>query len=181
MIYFTSDFHIAHDRDFIYAARGYKSVDEMNIDIINKLCSIYEDGDELWILGDIALGSIEDAEKYLSMIPFSVHFLRGNHDTDKRIELYESLSWVNEGYATIIKDGKWRFYLSHYPTMVANYDDGKKHLPLMNLYGHTHQTNNFYNDNPYIYHVGVDSHNCMPVSIDQVKTDIRAKVSEGRI
>ena len=30
MIYFTSDLHFNHDRDFVYVPRGFQSVDEMN-------------------------------------------------------------------------------------------------------------------------------------------------------
>ena len=29
-IWFTSDLHFCHDRDFIYGPRGFKSVQEMN-------------------------------------------------------------------------------------------------------------------------------------------------------
>ena len=34
MIYFISDTHFNHDRDFIWGNRGYNSVNEMNEDII---------------------------------------------------------------------------------------------------------------------------------------------------
>ena len=34
MIFFTSDLHINHDRDFIWGARGYEDVIEHNEDII---------------------------------------------------------------------------------------------------------------------------------------------------
>ena len=178
MIWFTSDFHIGHDKDFIVQKRGFDTVDEMNVTIINNLFKCLDEGDDLYILGDIAMGTIEAAAPYLKMIPWQTHFLIGNHDSLKRINLYESLGWINEGYATMIQDGKWNFYLSHYPTLVANYDDGKKHLPVINLYGHTHQNSNFFNDNPYMYHVGVDSHNCMPINIDQIKMHIRKKVEK---
>ena len=49
---------------------------------------------------------------------------------------------------------------------------------MINLYGHTHQTDNFYKDNPFMYHVGLDSHNCNPVSAEEVSEDIHNKVQE---
>ena len=76
------------------------------------------------------------------------------------------------GLAAIYKySKKYRFYLSHYPTYTANYDDDKSH-PLINLYGHTHQKEKFFNNNPYMYNVALDAHNCTPISIDDIIKDI---------
>ena len=177
MIYFTSDWHFNHDKDFIWKKRGYNSVEEMNDDLINKICSTLDEGDELWVLGDLVMGDIDKAAAVLSRIPYSVHFLVGNHDTLRRINLYDSLGWVNHGRAIQVTDGSWDFYLSHYPTVTMNYDDVKKHHPLINLHGHTHYQNKFYNDNPYMYNVGVDSQNGYPVSIDKIKADIKEKMN----
>jgi calcineurin-like phosphoesterase family protein len=47
-----------------------------------------------------------------------------------------------------------------------------------NFYGHTHQTSNFYNDMPYMYHVGVDSHDGYPVDIDVAIEEMHQKVRE---
>ena len=178
MIYFTSDWHFNHDKDFIWKKRGYNSVEEMNDDLINKICSTLDEGDELWVLGDLVMGDINNAAAVLSRIPYSVHFLVGNHDTLRRINLYDSLGWVNHERAIQVTDGNWDFYLSHYPTVTMNYDDVKKHHPLINLHGHTHYQNKFYNDNPYMYNVGVDSQNGYPVSIDKIKADIKEKLNE---
>lgn len=178
MIYFTSDWHFNHDKDFIWKKRGYNSVEEMNDDLINKICSTLDEGDELWVLGDLVMGDIDKAAAVLSRIPYSVHFLVGNHDTLKRVNLYNSLGWINHERAIQVTDGSWDFYLSHYPTVTMNYDDVKKHHPLINLHGHTHYQNKFYNDNPYMYNVGVDSQNGYPVSIDKIKADIKEKLNE---
>lgn len=48
----------------------------------------------------------------------------------------------------------------------------------LNLYGHTHQTTNFYEDRPYMYHVGVDSHNGYPVLLDDIIEQMKIKVEE---
>ena len=178
MIYFTADLHFNHDKEFIWKARGYSSVEEMNEDLINKICTTLDEGDELWVLGDLVMGDINSAAAVLSRIPYSVHFLVGNHDTLRRINLYESLGWTNHERAIQVTDGNWNFYLSHYPTITTNYDDEQKYIPLINLHGHTHYKDKFYNDNPYIYNVGVDSQNGYPVSIDKIKVDIKNKIKE---
>ena len=43
---------------------------------------------------------------------------------------------------------------------------------ILNFYGHTHQEDNFYNGNPYMYHVGMDSHNLTPISIDEILEEV---------
>ena len=49
---------------------------------------------------------------------------------------------------------------------------------MVNLFGHTHQTSNFYKGDPWMYHVGVDSHDGYPISLDQVLEDIRAEMKK---
>ena len=68
-------------------------------------------------------------------------------------------------------------YLSHYPTITANYDSNKHFSQnVINLHAHTHQKTNFLNPlNPFMYHVGMDSHNCTPVHIDEVMADVRQR------
>lgn len=53
MLYLTSDLHFCHSQPFIYAARGYNSVEEMNEDLIRKWNEVIGDNDEVWVLGDI--------------------------------------------------------------------------------------------------------------------------------
>lgn len=177
-IYFTSDLHINHDKGFIFAARGYKTIEEMNIELITNIQKTITEEDDLYILGDIVLGKIDKAAQWLELIPGHVHYLIGNHDNSKRINLYDELGWESHGYADIVKVGKWNFYISHYPTMVANFDDNEKRIPIINLFGHTHQKDKFYDDNPYMFHVGVDSNNNQPISIEEIKEQIRKKREE---
>ena len=103
--------------------------------------------------------------------------MRGNHDTDKKVERYLELpNVVSVQHADVLKYRKAIFWLSHYPTITANYDDDKPWAQhLVCLFGHTHQEQPFYNDNPYMYNVGMDAHNCIPVSIEEIMNDMRNK------
>ena len=94
-------------------------------------------------------------------------------------KLYAENGFEVIGYADVIKYNKINFYLSHYPTFTSNLEKGnniREHV--VNLFGHTHQQTNFYNDIPFMYHVGVDSHNCTPVLIDDIIEDIKNKTKE---
>ena len=55
---------------------------------------------------------------------------------------------------------------------------GEWHNLVINFYGHTHQTEDFYKDYVNMYHVGVDSHNCYPVLIDDALATVKEKISE---
>ena len=147
--------------------------------IVGNHNAIVKDEDDVYVLGDLMLGDNEYGLQMIKSLKGKLHIILGNHDTDTRIKLYEQLPNVVEiTYAKVIKVGKQHYFLCHYPTMTANYDDKPYHNHMINLYGHTHQQTNFYNNNPFMYHVGVDSHDCYPVSIEQINEDIHDKVNE---
>ena len=181
MIFFTSDWHIGHDKDFIYKARGFSNIYDHDTAILKKCNELVSWNDELWILGDLALNNNEPEWNriFYNINCQNIHFIIGNHDTDNKVDKYiEEYGFEFEGYANVIKISKTkRFYLSHYPTITDNFDDNKRPHTI-NLFGHTHQVTNFFNNNPYMYHVGVDSHNLYPVSIEQIIKDIEKEVNK---
>ena len=179
-VWFSADLHLGHDKDFIYEPRGFHSVQENAENILENFHNVLQKGDSLYLLGDVLVGPNSNYYlKYLRKLPVNLHLVWGNHDTDRRKILLQTLPNTIEviGYSGIIKFGKKKFYLCHYPTITSNVTDEKRPWDrLICLYGHTHQKQNFYNDNPFIYHVGVDSHNCFPVSLDEIINDISNKI-----
>lgn len=175
-IWFTSDLHFGHDREFIWGPRGFSNVEEMNKVEIEKFNSKVQPKDTVYILGDIMLGDSAIGEECLKQLNGHKIIILGNHDTNPRIEIYKK--YADEVvYAKMIKAKKRSIYLSHYPTITANMGDRPGHCTL-NFYGHTHQQNNFYEDRPFMYHVGVDSHDCYPVSLEEALENFKAKVAE---
>jgi calcineurin-like phosphoesterase family protein len=180
MIYFTSDLHLGHDQEFIWGARGFNSVAEMNEKIITRWNSRITKDDDVYVLGDLVMGGVENVE-LLKQLNGKIHIIYGNHDGLKKREGYAELENVVEcGWANMIKYKKYNFYLSHYPTITDNEDIGEIVSPkecVINLFGHTHQFDDFYDTNDgynfRMYHVGVDSHDCFPVPIDEVIEEIK--------
>lgn len=184
MIYVTSDLHLNHQRDFIYAARGYETIEEMNKDLIRKYNSVVTDNDEVYILGDLCLGgadSLIDNFKMLSQLNGKIHIVLGNHCTSTRRKMYETLPQVvSISYAEMIQYHKYHFYLSHYPTLTANLDDGKPlRARTINLCGHSHTKDPFADwEKGCIYHCEVDAHDGFPVSLDTIIEDMKQRVLE---
>ena len=185
MIYLTSDLHFNHDREFVWKVRGYNSVREMNEDIIKRFNFVVGPDDDVYVLGDLCLGGggpeVLAANKALiERLNGRLHIIRGNHDTDPRVKMYETCANVvgEVKWADMLHYRKYHFYLSHFPTLTGNLEKESLHQCTCNLFGHTHQTTNFHLDMPYLYHVGVDSHNCYPVNLDDIIDEMKAKVNE---
>lgn len=177
-IFLTSDMHFGHDREFIWKARGYSSIEEMNEDYIEKWNSIVSDEDEVYILGDLMLGDPSNIE-YIKRLKGKFHIVFGNHDTATRQKLYADLPNVVEmNWAIMLNYRKYHFFMTHFPCMTGNLERESLHQMTLNLYGHTHQITNFFEDRPYMYHVGVDSHHGYPVNLDVIIDAMKAKVEE---
>ena len=186
MIWIASDWHLNHDREFIYKARGFDSIYDMNEAIIERHNEVVSPLDTVYVLGDLCLGGgsdeiIKKNKKMISSLKGEIKIILGNHDTKTRVAMYyECWNTSVLGYADIIKYNKHHFYMSHFPTITTNLDDSERPLSqrTLNLYGHTHEKSRFYNDNPMMYNVAMDAHNCYPVSLDNIIEDMNDKVKE---
>lgn len=174
MIYFTSDLHFCHDKEFIYKPRGYKTVWDMNNDILTKWNKKVTEQDDVFVLGDIMLNNDMEGLKLLSSLRGKIHIILGNHDTSNRILQYKHCHNVVEVvYATVLDYAKYHFYLSHYPTITSNHETDKPlKSRLLNLFGHTHSTDKFYENNTFMYNVAWDAHKDV-ISIDSIIEDLK--------
>ena len=176
-IWFTSDLHLMHNKPFLYEPRGFTSTEEMCEAIVERWNSVVKDGDFIYNLGDISLSDVDAAIPYLQRLKGHQIWILGNHDTLGKIEKIlpacpriQLLGTERTSYATVIKNGKWSFYLSHYPTLTGNREEWRK---VANLCGHSHTQDKWVDWDKMCYHVEMDAHNCTPVNIDEVVTDIR--------
>lgn len=176
MVYFTSDLHFSHNKEFLYGPRGFNSEGEMNEAIIKNWNSIVAPEDDVYVLGDLMLSNNDKGLRCIKNLKGKLHIIRGNHDSDNRMELYRNC-WnvveISEG--KFFRYGKYHFYLSHYPCLTSNLDTDKPlHARMINLCGHTHTQDKFADfDKGLIYHVELDAHNCYPVSIEQIIVDMK--------
>lgn len=178
MIYLTSDTHFCHDQNFLYEPRGFKSVWEMNESIVENWNHIVQPEDDVYVLGDLMLNDNDQGLKLIKSLKGTLHVVLGNHDTDARIALYSNCYNIAEiNFAYRLKVGHYRCFLTHYPTLCGNLDDGKalgQHT--INLCGHTHTKDKFADwDKGIIYHCELDAHDNKPVAIDTIIDDLRSK------
>ena len=122
-IWFTSDLHMMHNKDFLYEPRGFSNERDMCEALVENWNKIVKPEDTVYDLGDVALSDIQTATKYIKKLNGKHFLIRGNHDTDKKIEyLVDSCldRFFYVGWADMLKYEKYHFYMSHYPALTAN-------------------------------------------------------------
>ena len=183
MIFLTSDTHFGHDKMFLYEPRGFTNIQEHDAQIIKNWNKVVSYCDDVYHLGDVMLDNNEHGLKCLKQVNGKIHIICGNHCTDARRTLYESCYNIVEvvDAKTLEYDG-YHFFLSHYPCLCANYDDGRSlKKQCISLCGHTHTKDRFADwDKGRIYHVEADAHNCYPVSIETISMDCKEKYNAGK-
>jgi calcineurin-like phosphoesterase family protein len=75
---------------------------------------------------------------------------------------------------------KQNFFLTHYPCLTSNFDENKPlNRRTINICGHAHTKDKFLDFNKgLIYHVECDAHNCYPILLENILTDIRKELNK---
>lgn len=151
----------------------------MNETIIKNFNEVMDWSDDLYILGDCFLNNNEEGMKLMNRLPGNKHIVFGNHDSETRKILMREAGLDCLGLAHVLKIKGLRFYLCHYPTMTANFDNDK---PLksrtLSLSGHTHSEEIW--DAAGGYNVALDAHDNRPVELGEI-INAFTKKSKGRI
>ena len=182
-IWITSDTHFGHDREFIWGPRGYASAAENDADIIKKWNEVVSSEDTVYHLGDVMLGDNTNGMDCLSKLNGDIHIIRGNHDNDSRMEIYRGLHNVVEVCeGKFLRNGKYHFYLSHYPCLTSNWDEDKPlKARVANLCGHSHTKDHFADwDKGLIFHCEMDTNNCEPILLDDIIKKIEITLAENK-
>ncbi len=131
MKWFISDLHFGQRSMLIWRTQ-FKTIDEMNMFLIDNLFKNIKPGDILYFLGDLSMGKA-GADYFFANLPRSVvfHWVTGNHDkaTAKYGKQCASITPLKE-----IKIGSNKVVLCHYPMLTYNCS----HYNAWLLYGHHH-------------------------------------------
>lgn len=78
--WWTSDTHFGHARINELAGRPFASAEEMNRTLIDRWNDAVRPGDEVWHLGDVALGTIAETLPLAARLHGRKRLVIGNHD-----------------------------------------------------------------------------------------------------
>lgn len=155
-VWFTSDWHLGHQRNFVWEVRGYKSPEDHTSNIIETTNKLVREGDILFNLGDFCLNTNEQQfNGYLDRLHCkNIWCLLGNHNNphertiycperDKLLAPGVKANWVYPvkyrnmtyigHYHEVAVNGQF-IVLSHYAFQIWN----KSHEDSWCLCGHSH-------------------------------------------
>ncbi len=158
-IWFTADLHLGHARILDYCKRPYADAREMDEALTDKWNEVVRPGDDVYVVGDFALGDAETVAFYLRRLRGRKHLAWGNHDrkSARTIKCWAS----SQAYIDITVDGQ-RLMMSHYAMRTW---PGVHHGSI-HLYGHSHGMLSPWRGS---LDVGVDCWDYRPVSLDEVR------------
>lgn len=182
-IWFISDLHFCHNKEFLYGPRGFTNVYDMNEAIIKNWNEVVQPEDIVYVLGDLALNDDTTALKCIEQLKGTLNIILGNHDTESRIGKYCDTYNVNSvKFADRVKLNGYNFFLCHYPTITSNFDEKALRQKTINLCGHSHTKDKYVDmDKGLIYHVELDAHDNRPVSLEEIINDLKFIVKERSI
>jgi calcineurin-like phosphoesterase family protein len=196
-VYFTSDSHFGHDRDFVYKVRGFNNVSEHDDALFDKINEIVRPNDILFHLGDFCLNtSSSEFEEYLSrLLCQNILYIWGNHnsrvrdvykhtveeqfgrtDIDVYPVTYRNITFLGH-YKEVVINGQ-AMVLCHYPFQIWNQQQKQAWC----LSGHSHygnQSTRAENKEGKILDLGWEGHK-KPLSFDEV-SEIMKKKSYKRV
>lgn len=185
--WFTADLHLGHANIIEYSGRPFESADVMNRALIDGWNDVVAPDDEVWILGDFALGRIADTLPLVADLAGRKVLLTGNHDRcwpghRRRAEGWED-RYVVAGFDEIVHGvveidvAGHRVLACHFPYRGDSHDldryvdsrpaDRGQWL----LHGHVHER---WRQRGRMINVGVDAWDYRPASESQLAALIGA-------
>ena len=170
MIYFTSDCHFNHNNILKYEpeTRPFNTIEEMNETIIANWNNVVKPEDTVYVLGDMFMGALDSIEPILNRLNGTIKLVRGNHDTKNRLAEYARLGIEVKDIEYITYKGRF-FILCHFPMTNEEFIQMivRDNSEVVVLYGHIHSNapKGCVNGT---YHVGADTNDLTPISIEQL-------------
>lgn len=183
MRWFTSDLHLGHANIITFCDRPFRDVNHMNTVLIDAINDRVAPDDELWILGDVAMGDIMKSLAQLKRIMATTVLVAGNHDRVHPVYggATKALRWMPDyldvaGFDRVfpgtvdltLSDGT-SVQVSHFPATPEDHrperaDKFNKYRPIVDgrgiLHGHTH---GMWRQHGLQIDVGVDAWGGVPV------------------
>ncbi|MEZ5311315.1 MAG: metallophosphoesterase family protein [Microthrixaceae bacterium] len=182
MRWFTSDPHFGHANVIAYAGRPFHDVGLMNAALVTLWNTLVAPDDEVWVLGDLAMGRIEESLPHAGRLVGDKHLVLGNHDRpfsdltrrDDWSERYLAdggFSELHHGQVDLELTDGTKVTLCHFPYRGDSRDRDRyvERRPIDDgrwlLHGHVHEK---WRQRGRMINVGVDAWAGRPISEDQV-------------
>ena len=185
-VWLTADLHVGHVKISEYAGRPFRDVPEMNDALVSNWNENVAPDDIVWVLGDAAMGKLDDSLPVLGQMQGRKFLVPGNHDRlhpmyrgQKGYLQWERRYRMEAGFETIhpveqwhhLRDGGPRVKFCHFPYIGDSHDgdrfedwrpkDGGEWL----IHGHVHD---MWLQNGRMINVGIDAWGGKLLAIEEV-------------
>lgn len=158
-IWFTADTHFQHKFMADLRGIGRDKLEEHDEMLIEKWNSVITGQDEVFHLGDFSWASYEkNRHIFRALKGRRKHLVRGNHDGNNVVDL----PWSSVDDLLHFRFNNNSFALCHYPMLTWR----NAHKGAFHLHGHSHGNGNWAESTRL--DVGVDTHDFMPYSLEEV-------------
>ncbi len=161
-IFFIADTHFGEEAILRYENRPFKSVAEMDSEMILRWNAVVGRDDLVYHLGDF--GASGEESDVLAKLNGTKYLVKGNHDTQSN-EFYRSAGFSEVYNLPVLFEDFW--LLSHAPVYV------NENMPYANLFGHVHNSPLVNNFSKQHYCVSVERINYQPISFEHIKQAIQ--------
>lgn len=165
MIYFTADLHFLHPKivEICNRPTDIEHHDKWLIDIWN---STVKKKDDVYIVGDVSMGSRLHTDKILDRLNGNKHLILGNHDNNiKNSTRFGTITQIKDFWTEVKneegKTTKFHIVLCHYPMKSWN----RKVHGSAHLFGHVHGR---LEGDGLSFDVGIDANDYRILSLDDV-------------
>ncbi|MHA1170134.1 MAG: metallophosphoesterase family protein [Candidatus Hodarchaeales archaeon] len=184
--WFTSDQHFGHQKIIRYCQRPFRTLDEMNSEMIRRWNERVKPDDLVFQLGDFCFkggseGGRLPATVYSDQLNGNKIFLKGNHDNNNSNKTNIESITINMGGSKIL--------LIHRPFDTFRLGDHINYYDMV-FCGHVHNNwivkfpgeykYNFKENEIPLINLSVDVWNFMPVSFDEIYRKFQKIKKEGR-
>ena len=181
--WWTSDLHLGHDNICAYSHRPYADAESMNADLVDRWNSVVSPEDEVWVLGDFALGRVEVTLGLARRLHGRKTLVPGNHDqcwhgmqesgqaAPRWVTAYGEAGFSIAPGPARVRFGELVVRAHHFPYYGDSQDRDRylEHRPADDgdwlLHGHVHDK---WQQHGRMINVGVDAWGGYPVSDAQV-------------
>lgn len=184
-IWLTSDLHLGHENIISYTNRPFKDVPHMNNVLISNWNSVVRPDDTVFVLGDFAMGRIDENLPRAAELNGTKLLVAGNHDRCwshhfKKVDMwrgiYEDAGFVILPEQVVIPTASGDVLLCHFPydgdhTATDRYVEARpvdEGMTLLHGHNHAHTPNSISKNGTRMVNVGVDAHNYFPVTIEEL-------------
>ena len=160
--FFTADEHYGHENIIKYCNRPFKTVDEMDNEIIRRHNEVVGINDTVIHCGDFSLAKkIGNFEKYFNRLNGKHQFILGSHDYWSQLSEIKLRSDMFIADMLTIKVDEICIVCCHYAMRTWPYS----HYGSIQVYGHSHGKLPPLSNQ---WDVGVDNNNFYPVSLEEL-------------